>query len=469
MAPDCDPVQARGENDEREGIRRRLIFVGLGMCLTLLAMVWRSRLLLLSGVQPLTLAALYPKGVFFLHGLLYPIAPLVGWLVRSWGWHDFTLLVVAAALVFVLMSALARKTRLRVWFGQLVWWWGCAALPAVAFFGFPALYVASRLYVFGAASAALLWATLIVKITDWLPWRRVRWLVLCLLTGSLVWQNVSFIAKQRTLFLMLNSLYEKVLDVVADADHYPLAFVNLPYQLTWQTQTYPLAQEGVVFVPWYASLNNFITVNEGQVLGDIDVAVYGSTLKETDPALLPEGRWLDVMETYPFARAQRTIWVTALNEVTMALDLREAGAVTATHAVPERVPLARYEGGPEIAAAEAEWLAPDLCALTLLWQSAGPVLAEIFVHVWDGAGALVAQADGPALGGLAPLLVWQVGDEIRDVRYIQLLDGSTPPYTVQVGIYTGEGRFPAFGAAGRFPDDAATVIVIPAYDEVEVR
>ena len=453
----------------RAGLKRRLAFEGLGLGLSALVMAWRSGLLPLSGAQPLTLAALYPKGMFFLHGLLYPVAPLLEWLVRTRGWHDFTLLIVAALLALVLIGMLARKTRLWVRFAQLLWWWGCAALPAVVFFDFAALYVAPRLYMFGAASAALLWGTLIVKIADGLPWRRLRWLALCLLTGSLVFQNMSYSAKQRTLFLMLNSLYEKVLDVVTDADHYPLAFVNLPYQLTWQTQTYPLAQEGVVFVPWYANLPDFVTVNGGRVLGDVDVIVYGAVLKETDPALLPEGEWLDVMETYPFARTQHTVWVTSLDEAAMTLALREAGTVTATQSTPERVPLVRYEGGTEIVAASAEWLAPDLCAVTLLWHPAGPVDAEIFVHVRDGGGALVAQADGPALGGLAPLWAWQAGDELRDVRYIQLPPDSLPPYTVQVGIYTGAGRFPAFGAAGRFPDDAATVIVLPAYGEVETR
>ncbi|MBN2390553.1 MAG: hypothetical protein JXR84_07515 [Anaerolineae bacterium] len=453
----------------RKGLKRRLAFVGIGVCFTVAAVALRSRLLPFSGMQPLTFAELYPKGMFFLHGLLYPVGPLMEWLVRIRGWHDFALLIISAFLIFLLMGILARKNGLAVWFAQLLWWWGCAALPAALFFDFAALYVAPRLYTYTAASAVLLWATLIVKIADGLSWRRLRWLALYLLTGSIVFQNVSYIAKQRTLFLMLNPLYEKVLDVVADADHYPLAFVNLPYQLTWQTKTYPLAQEGVVFVPWYANLAAFVVVNGGQVLGDMDVVVYGTVLKETDPALLPEGEWLDVMEIYPFARTQRTVWVTSLEETTMTLALREAGAVTATHTVPAHIPLVQYEGGTEIVTTNVEWLASDLCAVTLLWHSAGPVGAEIFVHVRDGSGALVTQADGPALDGLAPIWAWRAGDEIRDVRYIRLPAGSTPPYTVQVGIYTGEGRFPAFGEMGRFPDDAATVIVIPAYGEVGAR
>ncbi|MFN2109608.1 MAG: hypothetical protein ACK2UI_08110 [Anaerolineae bacterium] len=454
---------------DREGLKRRLGFVGVGLCFNVAAVVLRSRLLPLSGMQPLTFAELYSKAMFFLHGLLYPIAPVVEWLVRTGEWHDFTLLIIAALLVVILMGMLARETRLWVWFAQLLWWWACAALPAALFFDFAALYVAPRLYTYTAASAVMLWATLIVKIVDRLSWRRLRWLALGLLTGSLVFQNMGYIAKQRTLFRMLNPLYEKVLDVVADADHYPLAFANLPYQLTWQTQTYPLAQEGVVFVPWYANLTDFVAVNGGQALGDIDVVVYGSILKETDPALLPDGDWLDVMETYPFARTQRTVWVTSLDEATMTLDLREVGTVTAARTAPEGAPLVQYEGGTEIVTANAGWLAPDQCAVTLIWRSVGPVAAEIFVHVRDGSGALVTQADGPALGGLAPIWAWQAGDEIRDVRYIQLPAGSTPPYTVQVGIYTGERRFPAFGEVGRFLDDAATVVVIPAYEELEAR
>lgn len=153
----------------------------------------------------------------------------------------------------------------------------------------------------------------------------------------------------------------------------------------------------------------------------------------------------------------------------MTLALREAGTLTTTRAISEHASLVQYEGGMELVAANAKWLAPDQCAVTRLWRSAGPVAAEIFVHVWDGSGALVIQADGPALGGLAPMWAWQAGDEIRDMRYIRFPAAATPPYTVRVGIYTAERRFPAFGEMGRFPDDAATVVVIPAYEEVEAR
>lgn len=47
--------------------------------------------------------------------------------------------------------------------------------------------------------------------------------------------------------------------------------------------------------------------------------------------------------------------------------------------------------------------------------------------------------------------------------------GWHPSDTVRVDLYTGEECFPAFGEAGRFADDAATVVVIPAYEELEAR
>lgn len=77
----------------------------------------------------------------------------------------------------------------------------------------------------------------------------------------------------------------------------------------------------------------------------------------------------------------------------------------------------------------------------------------------DVAHHLVAQADGPALGGMVPIWLWQAGDCIRDVRYVTLPpDGG--PYTVQVGVYNGDGRFPAYVGGARCPDDAAPVATI---------
>ncbi len=106
--------------------------------------------------------------------------------------------------------------------------------------------------------------------------------------------------------------------------------------------------------------------------------------------------------------------------------------------------------------------------VTLLWRA--PATAEgvaalapytVFVHLYDGAGALAAQADGVPLGGTLPFTAWQPGDVIRDVRRLSL---AVPPgdYTLGVGLYRGDTgeRAPALGADGaRLADDVITMPV----------
>ena len=77
----------------------------------------------------------------------------------------------------------------------------------------------------------------------------------------------------------------------------------------------------------------------------------------------------------------------------------------------------------------------------------------------DEGGSLAAQADGPALGGMVPIRLWQPGDRIDDVRYVRLSQGDGP-YTVLAGVYNAEGRFAAYVDGARCPDDAAPVATI---------
>jgi hypothetical protein len=95
--------------------------------------------------------------------------------------------------------------------------------------------------------------------------------------------------------------------------------------------------------------------------------------------------------------------------------------------------------------------------IALEWAAAGPTEATVFVHVTDQNGALVAQADGAALGGLFPLQLWQRGDHVRDLRYVTVPADGIGPYTVQVGLYDDAGRLPALVKGERAPDDAPIV------------
>lgn len=70
--------------------RRQAVGIVLGILLNGGAVLWRSYI---PGVEQTQLAGLddlYQNLMFVLHGLLYPVAPVIGWSVHHRGWHDFT-------------------------------------------------------------------------------------------------------------------------------------------------------------------------------------------------------------------------------------------------------------------------------------------------------------------------------------------------------------------------------------------
>lgn len=92
----------------------------------------------------------------------------------------------------------------------------------------------------------------------------------------------------------------------------------------------------------------------------------------------------------------------------------------------------------------------------------------IFMHLVDDAGALVAQADGPADNNNFPIRWWQQGDVVDDERIINLPDGLTAGrYRLEYGFYRpADGmRLPAFDAQGRPIPDAALRTEIRLIDD----
>lgn len=76
--------------------------------------------------------------------------------------------------------------------------------------------------------------------------------------------------------------------------------------------------------------------------------------------------------------------------------------------------------------------------LTLYWQATGrPALAETaFVHLVDGSGKLVAQADGPPGGTAMPTSIWEPGQVVVDTHTLTLPPGLPPGiYHLHVGLY----------------------------------
>jgi len=101
--------------------------------------------------------------------------------------------------------------------------------------------------------------------------------------------------------------------------------------------------------------------------------------------------------------------------------------------------------------------------VTLYWEAQGDMGGAteayfVFVHLLDAGGHLVAQHDGPPVGGRYPLAAWIPGEPVPDSHTLSL-DPALPAgmYTLQVGVYTWPTfeRVPAWDAVGnRVPDDA---------------
>ena len=95
----------------------------------------------------------------------------------------------------------------------------------------------------------------------------------------------------------------------------------------------------------------------------------------------------------------------------------------------------------------------------LYWlaEKDAPTDFTVFVHVYDGAGRLVAQHDGlPALG-MFPPAAWRAGDLVVDERTVRL-PTEAGEYRLYVGLYdwrTGT-RFAAWDGDGlRYEEERA--------------
>jgi len=398
--------------------------------------------------------------MFFLHGLLYPIAPIIGWLVQHWGWHDFTLLGVAGGLFALLLAWVVYRSHNWRWAALNLWWWALGALPAAVSLSYGELCVSARQYTLASAGIVVLWVHLIAELSKLARRSWGKHLVCWVLAGTIFAQNVAYIAHERILYTSLSHLYQRVLSVAAVEEYSPRGFVNLHAGLTWKERTYALVTNNLVFVPiGYSNIEEFIEVNQGQPAASV-VKFAPIPQCGDDFVCLSPDQVLDWAQLYQLAIVQRTIWLTRYDAESTRFLLDHVGSITQDGEKALSEPLVRYENGPMITSASVQEVGRRRWAIVLNWQALGSVDGEIFVHVRDKDNNVVTQADGPALGGIAPVWMWQAGDQIQDVRYVTIPKQAPGPYTVQVGLYNEQGRFPAFVGDARHPDDAAPIVMI---------
>jgi hypothetical protein len=109
----------------------------------------------------------------------------------------------------------------------------------------------------------------------------------------------------------------------------------------------------------------------------------------------------------------------------------------------------------------------DAIPLTLLWQASGRVAAnyQVFVHLTDEEGRLLAQHDAPLVGGSGPTGAWNAGTQVRDLHMLAVpSDLGAGTYRLVVGLYGQSGRLGILDAGRLSVDDDAAVLT-----QIELR
>ena len=122
----------------------------------------------------------------------------------------------------------------------------------------------------------------------------------------------------------------------------------------------------------------------------------------------------------------------------------------------------------EVAGLEGIWIrrGTDL-HIVLIWRALSDrpqIGAKVFVHLLDGSGRLVAQADGVPVWWTRPLETWRLGEQLLDVYTLSLPEGiRLDEGKLHIGLYDPDTvtRLPARDQGGnRLPEDAASLPLV---------
>jgi hypothetical protein len=404
----------------------------------------------------------------FLQTLVYPLLPLA-----RLDAGDVWPLVLLAAGVVVLFGLLARQAgALRLWVFALGWF-GLAALPALLFLDPAYVYGSPRLSYLPAVGASLLWAIPVLWLFDlgnrvWRTGVRSekpgfygRVILTVLYTTTIILPPLPFIRCQLDFYAETSRFARDMARAAAAApDGRDVVFVNAPFFFSSTIDrpdgcpsAYPWTPVGGILIPPYAAARDFVRFNGGP-----DRPVEGVTFPGYGPGWRTFGPEIDG-ETLRSHAADDAVFVFDLLSGSFA-DLSDAwqpglGAVEA--------PLASFGGALALMDARLQEDGETLIA-RLDWRvvTAPEAPLAAFIHVYDAAGALVAQSDGPPGQGLVPQALWWPGDGLGDERRIDL--SSLPPgaYTVVVGVYNmiDSARLAVESGGESLPDDVYQIGVV---------
>jgi hypothetical protein len=135
------------------------------------------------------------------------------------------------------------------------------------------------------------------------------------------------------------------------------------------------------------------------------------------------------------------------------IAVREAGRLGAA---TNDEPLIRFGDSVDLLSADLSRVEAGVLALRLRWgYRGGADDVQVFVHILNDRGELVAQSDGVVMD-LLPFWQWPAGQEVEEVRYLALPDAEAAQ--VNVGLYdagSGERLTPVDARGAAYPDGSA--------------
>jgi hypothetical protein len=434
-----------------------------------------------QGLQPL--ASIGRNAVAFSQVLSYPLLPFLGLHAADTLW-----LVTVGLAVLLGAYILARWAQVQRVYGFALLWIAASALPSLLILKPVYLYGSPRLYYLTSLGAALLWGVPTLWLGRLLPtgppslhpgaggeacltapraWRvemprfALRHALQSLMVLFLVVPPLDYIRCQMHFLGRASDLVRALARRTSQAPAgREIVWVNLPFYFSSCQRypagclnPYPFAPVGAVVLPPYASVADLARVNGGGAARPAQSVL----VKEYAP-----GWSLHASE----AISTQTLHDDAATAQVYVLDFAawewfDLSAAWRSAADSRGVERARFE---QVALQEATVSRQaDGLFVTLNWhvlRAPGRALTA-FVHLYDAAGALVAQHDGPPASGFVPAWMWQAGDLVVDLHRVKPAQPlATGTYTLVAGLYdsnTGQRLVATSGDGARLANDVAVL------------
>jgi 4-amino-4-deoxy-L-arabinose transferase-like glycosyltransferase len=167
--------------------------------------------------------------------------------------------------------------------------------------------------------------------------------------------------------------------------------------------------------------------------------------------------YVEVFEGYS---EPEPVGAVGLSQVVVRSGSRPPSAIENVQArFGEEIILAGYDVAPETIRAG------EILSVTLHWQALREPACDyqVFVHVFDEQGQLIAQHDGPPRTGLYPTSLWRAGERIEDIHAVRLPAGYRGMARIQVGLYTLDSleRLPVTGPGeAGYPERAVVLTTV---------